>query len=81
MSAHVIDGARYPALTVIADTPSNALPGDVVWTGLKAATVSPTMQPLDASANGMQYNAIQMFGLKPVPSGADLAEEREKSNE
>jgi hypothetical protein len=75
MTAHIgPDGRRLPALTIIADTAANAVSGDVVWTGLNAGTVSPTMQPLDASARGMQWNAIHMFGLKPVtrgPSGAD----------
>jgi hypothetical protein len=43
---------KYPALTTIADTRANALPGDYVWAALCAGPWS-NLAPLDAAASAL----------------------------
>jgi hypothetical protein len=68
MSTHIgPDGRRLKALTVIAD--SGLFPGDVIWVGLTAAAVSPTMVRLECRCYSLQSYAMQAYGLKPVSRG------------
>lgn len=70
MTTHIVNHQRLKALTTVADSPANARDIDVVWAGLNAAALTPTMIPLDQSAVTMQQQAISMYGLKPVNRGS-----------
>lgn len=62
VAAIVLGGKRYKAGTTFADTVGNALPGDVVWTGLSATSMSPMLVPLDAGAIAVK-NASAFTGV------------------
>jgi hypothetical protein len=65
VAAFYVQGKRYKAGTIFADTPGNALPGDVVWVGLSSAAMSPMFVPLDGSATSMKSASV--FTGSPVP--------------
>jgi hypothetical protein len=65
---------RLKAGSTIADTVGNALAGDLVVTSLSSATVTPSMEALDASATTMQNAAPwqgdpNVDGSLPIPTG------------
>jgi hypothetical protein len=64
-SAMVVGQFRYKAGTTMADSVANAVGGDVVWTGLTAATWHPGMLPLDGAANTMK--AASQYSSAPAP--------------
>lgn len=69
--AHVIQGKRHKAGTVVCDGTSCSA-GDVLWTGLNAASFSNAMVALDAGATTIQ--AASRFTSAPSVgfiSGAD----------
>jgi hypothetical protein len=51
----------------VADTAGNALPGDIVWTGLNAVSLPAGFTPLDASATSMR--AASRWANTPVGTG------------
>jgi hypothetical protein len=68
----VVGAKKLKAGTTIADSVGNALPGDLVWTGLTSSTVNGQMNPLDGAATTMK-NASVWAGV-PMPcsiSGAN----------
>jgi hypothetical protein len=62
---------RVKAGGTLADSLANAQAGDVVWTGLTAATVPAGAVPLDGAATTM-FNASRWAGTTwGAPSGRD----------
>jgi hypothetical protein len=56
-SAFYVDGAavgRVRAGRTVADSQANAMPNDVVWTGLNSQSLPQGMTPLDGSASSMR---------------------------
>jgi hypothetical protein len=52
--ADAVGVGRVSAGKTVAESQGNALPGDVVWTGLNAQSLPAGFTPLDASANSMR---------------------------
>jgi hypothetical protein len=52
--ADAIGVGRVSAGKTVADSQVNALPGDVVWTGLNSNSLPAGFVPLDASADAMK---------------------------
>jgi hypothetical protein len=52
--ADAVGVGKVRAGRTVADSQANALPGDVVWTGLNAQSLPAGFTPLDASADAMR---------------------------
>jgi hypothetical protein len=70
--ADAIGVGRVKAGSTVADSVANALPGDVVWTGLNIQSLPQCFVPLDPSATTMRD--ASRWVNSPVPAtilGAD----------
>jgi hypothetical protein len=67
--AFFLGTTRYRAGTTVADTVGNALPGDIVWTALSAATMPHFFSPIDGAATTMK--AASRFAS--VPNGTAIS--------
>jgi hypothetical protein len=62
--ADAIGVGRVRAGRTVADSQANAVPGDVVWSGLNAQSLPAGFTPLDASATSMR--AASQWAGTPV---------------
>jgi hypothetical protein len=72
LAAHVFGGVKVRGGKNIVDTLANAQPGDVIVGTLTSASVTPSMNPLDAAASTLKNNSPYASVAVPGgPSGRD----------